>query len=255
MRIPSPNLWRWPAVYEVENRAQDVHGALAQTLREVADWDGRDVLDIGCGAGFHLPGFAASARSVVGVEPHLPLAELARARTANLPTVSVRRGCAQLLPVADRCVDVAHARTAYFFGPGCEPGIAEVTRVLRPGGVLAVVDLDGSRSRYGSWMRADLPGYGPPAVEQFFREQGFAMRRVDTVWRFDDRASVRATLGIEFSERVAARAFAETPGLTVDVAYRVHWRRKLLTAAGALSASGSCTPCAAAESAPRRPTP
>ncbi|MGZ4560061.1 MAG: class I SAM-dependent methyltransferase, partial [Mycobacteriaceae bacterium] len=89
--IPSPNTWRWPGLYELENRSQDVHGAVARALREVAPWDGRDVVDIGCGAGFHLPMFAATARSVVGVEPHLPLVEQARSRTVDLPTVSVQR--------------------------------------------------------------------------------------------------------------------------------------------------------------------
>lgn len=229
--IPSPNAWRWPGLYELENRSQDVHGAVARALREVAPWDGRDVVDIGCGAGFHLPMFAATARSVVGVEPHLPLVEQARSRTVDLPTVSVQRGLAQQLPMADRSVDVAHARTAYFFGPGCEPGLAEAARVLRPGGVLVVVDLDSSRSSYGSWMREDLPSYRPSSVEQFFRVQGFSMRRVDTVWQFADRASLRAVLGIEFSPGRAERAFAETPGLTVDVAYRVHSRQKMITTA------------------------
>lgn len=227
--IASPNLWRWPQWYEVENQAQDADGALVHVLREVADWDGRDVVDVGCGAGFHLPMFAATARSVVGVEPHAPLVELARARTAGNARVQVHPGGAQRLPLADCAVDFAHARTAYFFGPGCEPGLIEANRVLRPGGVLAVVDLDVSRSSYGAWMRAELPRHRPWAVEQFFDAQGFAMRRVDTIWRFADRASLRAVLGIEFSAAVAERAFAETSGTCIDVAYRVHWRRKALT--------------------------
>jgi len=230
--IPSPNLWHWPAVHELENLAHDAHGAVAQSLREVADWHGRDELDIGCGAGFHLPWFAADARSVVGVEPHPPLVELARRRVAHLPATAVRLGSAEALPLADNSIDVAHARTAYFFGPGCEPGLAEANRVLRPGGVLAIVDLDATRSAYGAWMRTELPDYRPSAVEQFFAANGFAMRRVDTVWQFQNRQSLRAVLGIEFSAAVAARAFAATPGLAVDVAYRVHWRRKMLTSSG-----------------------
>ena len=228
--IASPNLWRWPAVYEVENRAQDVHGDLTQILREVADWADRDVLDIGCGTGFHLPTFAVDARSVIGVEPHPPLMAAARRRTSSLTAVRVQLGSAQSLPLPQHCVDVAHARTAYFFGPGCEPGLAEANRVLRPGGVLAVVDLDASRSTYGAWMRRDLPGYRPAAVEQFFQQHGFTMRRVDTVWQFENRDDLRAVLGIEFSPAVAARALVATRGLTVDVAYRVYWRRNVLVA-------------------------
>ena len=60
--VPSPNIWRWPDVYEAENRAQDPDGVVEGVLREVAPWTGRDVVDVGCGAGFHLPMFAADAR-------------------------------------------------------------------------------------------------------------------------------------------------------------------------------------------------
>ncbi|WP_305094671.1 class I SAM-dependent methyltransferase [Prescottella sp. R16] len=222
--IPSPNIWHWPHLYEVENRAQDVDGVVFGTLSEVADWRGRDVLDVGCGAGFHLPRFAAAARSVTGVEPHPPLVAAARERVAGLASVTVLPGSAEALPLPDACVDVVHARTAYFFGPGCGPGIVEAMRVLRPGGVLAIVDLDATVAPYGAWMRADLPHYDPAAVEAFFDAQGFTLRRVRTRWQFEDRATLRAVLGIEFSERIAQRAFTETPGVSLDVGYRIHTR-------------------------------
>ena len=82
------------------------------------------VLDVGCGTGFHLPRFAARRAAVVGVEPHPDLAALARRRTRRLAHVGVlararRRRC----PLPDASVDVVHARWAYFFGPGCEPGL------------------------------------------------------------------------------------------------------------------------------------
>lgn len=222
--IPSPNIWHWPRIYEVENRAQDVDGAVFAALRRVADWAGRDVVDVGCGSGFHLPTFAADAGSVTGVEPHPPLLTAAGERTAGLAGVRVLAGSAEALPLPDRCVDVVHARTAYFFGAGCGPGITEAMRVLRPGGVLVVVDLDATVGGYGDWMRADLPHYDPAAVEAFFAAQGFDLTRVATRWEFEDRRALRAVLGIEFSERTAHRAFAQTPGRSLEVGYRIHTR-------------------------------
>jgi len=218
--IPSPNIWHWPDVYAVENAAQDVDGAIWTALRELAPFAGRDVVDVGCGEGFHLPVFAAEAASVVGVEPHPPLVRRARARGLD-----VREGSAERLPLADASVDVVHARTAYFFGPGCEPGLAEAERVMRPGGVLVVVDLDATVPPYGEWMRADLPRYDPLAAERFFARQGFTMQRIRTTWRFPDRRTCEKVLRIEFSAAVAERAIAAVDGVELPVGYRLHVRR------------------------------
>ncbi|MPZ80482.1 MAG: methyltransferase domain-containing protein [Actinophytocola sp.] len=224
--LPSPNIWHWPDVYEIENTAQDVDGDVWRMLAGLVDWTGQDVVDIGCGDGFHLPRFAATARRVVGVEPHLPLVRRARARVLELATVEVLTGSAQRLPLPDASVDLVHARTAYFFGPGCEPGLAEADRVLRPGGLLVIVDLDVRHKPYGDWMRADMPGYDTVEVDTFFDLTGFTARQVETVWRFADRADLAAVLRIEFSARVAARAIAEVVGLSLPVGYRVLHRRK-----------------------------
>lgn len=226
--IASPNIWHWPAVYEEENRAQDIRGAVYAALRDAVDWAGRDVVDVGCGSGFHLPMFAQTARTVTGVEPHPPLAEAAGRRTGDLPSVSVVRGSAAEVPLPDASVDLVHARTAYFFGPGCGAGILEAMRVLRPGGALAVVDLDATAHPYGDWMREDLPHYDPPTVENFFSAQGFDLRRIDTEWCFPDRDALERVLGIEFGPRVAAQALAETVGTTLTVRYRLHIRRRPL---------------------------
>ncbi|MGC7097537.1 class I SAM-dependent methyltransferase [Amycolatopsis lurida] len=217
----------------MENSAQDVDGEIWRVLAEECDWSGKDVLDVGCGDGFHLPRFVGTARSVVGVEPHPPLVHRARERVAGMPGIRVLHGAAQRIPLADASADVVHARTAYFFGPGCEPGLREAERVLRPGGVLVIVDLDVTHEPYGRWMRADLPDYDPPGVERFFAKEGFDCRRVETRWAFDDAAGAEKVLKIEFSPAVAAKAMEEVlrrnafgDAVTFPVGYRVHWRRK-----------------------------
>ena len=216
--IPSPNIWNAPAVYEQENRAVDPDGALEAAIRAVRDWSGARVLDVGCGTGFHLPRFAADAAAVVGVEPHPPLLAIARRRLAGLTNVQVRQGTAQNLPVPDASVDLVHARWAYFFGPGCEPGLRELDRVVRRGGAAFVIDNDATRSTFGSWFRRSLPDYDPQAVERFWAVHGWQRQPVDIRWRFARRADLEAVLRIEFAPELAEQIIADHPGTEVDYA-------------------------------------
>ena len=226
--VPSPNIWHHPQTYEIENRAVDPDGAIEAAMRSVASWAGRDVLDLGCGTGFHLPRWARDARSVVGVEPHPDLAAVAGRRTSRLPHVSVRVGTAQRVPLPDASVDVAQARWAYFFGPGCEPGLAELGRVVRRGGTAFVIDNDATRSTFGGWFRRGYPTVDPDEVERFWSRHGWQRIPVDIVWRFESRADLESVVRIEFTRDVAEALLREhgtADGLEVDYAVNVWWRQ------------------------------
>ncbi|WP_407941950.1 class I SAM-dependent methyltransferase [Nocardiopsis codii] len=203
----------------------DPDGVIGAAMDRVRPVDDAHVLDVGCGTGFHLPGFAARARRVTGVEPHPGLAEAARARVRDLDHVRVLDGTAQRLPVPDSVVEVAHARWAYFFGPGCEPGLAELDRVMRRGGVAFVIDNDATRSTFGSWFRRSLPSYDPSAVERFWSARGFTREPLTMRWSFTDRRDFEAVVRIEFPAALAAEIVGSHPGLSVDYAVNLWWRR------------------------------
>ncbi len=190
-------------------------------------WSGRDVLDVGCGTGFHLPRFAATARTVTGVEPHPSLVALARRRTRRLGNVAVHQGLAQELPLPDASVDVVHARWAYFFGPGCEPGLAELDRVVRRGGTALVIDNDPTRSTFGRWFRRGFPEVDPDAVERFWSTRGWSREAVDMGWRFTSYADLAAVVRIELPTAAAEAVLAEHPRdlLEVDYAVNLWWKR------------------------------
>ena len=183
------------------------------------------MLDIGCGTGFHLPQFADGARSVVGVEPHADLAAVARRRVRRLPSVTVLEGLAEALPLPPASVDVVHARWAYFFGPGCEPGLRELGRVLRRGGVAALIDNDASRSTFGGWFRSGYPTIDPDVVDRFWSSQGFTRVSVDMGWSFASRADLEDVVRIEFAPALAEEIIASHEGLTVDYAVNLWWKR------------------------------
>ena len=223
--VRSPNIWEHPATYELENRAVDQDGVLERAMASVADWAGRTVLDLGCGSGFHLPRFAQTAAQVYGVEPHPSLLRLATRRCRALPHVTLLTGTAQAVPLPDRSVDVAHARWAYFFGPGCEPGLRELARVVRRGGTAFVIDNDATRSTFGAWFRRGYPDVDPVAVERFWARHGWTRVPLEIDWRFADRADLEAVVRIELDPELADAVLAEHRGTTVDYAVNLWWRR------------------------------
>jgi SAM-dependent methyltransferase len=207
--VPSPNIWWHPEVYEIENRAVDPDGRLRSAMRSIRDWTGQAVLDVGCGTGFHLPMFAETADLVVGVEPNDRLAEIARRRCRQLSGVDVRQGTAQRLPVPDASIDVVHARWAYFFGPGCEPGLRELSRVVRRGGTAFIIDNDATSSTFGRWFREAKPRYDPAGVERFWSASGWSRVPVEIGWRFSTWSDFDAVVRIEFDPHSADRIVAE----------------------------------------------
>ncbi|BBH17807.1 methyltransferase type 11 [Nocardioides baekrokdamisoli] len=221
----SPNIWDHPGTYEIENRAADPDGALWAAMSSIASWADRDVLDLGCGTGFHLPLFASTARSVVGVEPNPDLVALARRRTRRLASVDVIEGLAEQLPLADASVDVVHARWAYFFGPGSEPGLTELDRVIAPGGTALIIDNDPTRSTFGRWFAEGFPTVDAAAVESFWAERGWAREQVDMGWRFESREDLEAVVRLELPPTVAEAALVDHPGLAVDYAVNLWWKR------------------------------
>jgi ubiquinone/menaquinone biosynthesis C-methylase UbiE len=202
----------------------DPDGRIEAAMRSVCDWAGRTVLDLGCGSGYHLPHWAGSAAAVVGVEPHPPLVALARRRVRRLSNVTVLAGTAQQVPLPDASVDVVQARWAYFFGPGCEPGLAELDRVVRRGGTAFVIDNDVGRSTFGSWFRRDHPTIDPDAVERFWSLHGWTRIPVDMRWSFTSRADLEAVVRIELSPEAAEAALASHTGTEVDYAVNVWWK-------------------------------
>ncbi len=193
-------------------------------MRALATWTGRTFLDLGCGTGFHLPQWAADAATVIGVEPHPDLVAIARRRTRKLHHDAVHQGAAQAIPLPDASVDVVQARWAYFFGPGCEPGLAELDRVVRRGGTAFVIDNDGSRSTFGGWFRRGYPAVDPEAVERFWARRGWRRQPVEIRWSFARRADFEEVVRIEFDPATADAILAGHAGTEVDYAVNL-WSR------------------------------
>ena len=108
--------------------------------------DGDRVLDVGCGTGslsFALPE-AANVASVTGIDQAEVYLEYARTRSAD-PRFTFRYGDARSLPFADGSFDCAFSMLVLHFIPDAQRAVAEMRRVVRPGGrvTAAVWDIFG----------------------------------------------------------------------------------------------------------------
>lgn len=94
----------------------------------------RSVVDIGCGEGQISRALAAQGSEVIGVDPTDLHIDIARQRGGG---PRYEKGSASHLPVADQSVDAALACLVFEHIDDLDGALAEVARVLKPGGRFA----------------------------------------------------------------------------------------------------------------------
>jgi SAM-dependent methyltransferase len=123
----------------------------------------RRVLEVGCGWGELAAWLAAeTGAEVVAVDLSPRMVELARERG-----VDARVGDVQELPFADASFDVAVAAWMLYHVPDLDRALAELARVVRPGGRLVAV----TNSAFHLQELRDLVGSGP-SPSTFTSENG-----------------------------------------------------------------------------------
>ena len=213
----APNIGKHPASYQLENEALDRAGHVLAAMRAIAPWADRTIVDLGCGTGYWLARYSEDASRIIGIEPDPALRTAAVQAAADLPNAEVLAGSAEHIPLPDASADVVHARFAYFFPPGADAGLAEVLRVLRPGGHLVAVDNDYRWGEFALLLAAAAvrpPQQTAAAVDAWWRDRGATRHEVQSELRFATHADLAAVLHIEFSAQVATAWLSRHPAAT-----------------------------------------
>jgi ubiquinone/menaquinone biosynthesis C-methylase UbiE len=141
----------WAEFYdEPGNQLIDLEHPL---VREILDElpPGR-ALDAACGTGRHNAYLASLGHTVIGVDSSAAMLERAREK---VPDGEFVEADLHDLPLPDDHVDLVVCALALVHVPDLEPVLAELVRVLRPGGDLVISD-----------QRGPIPGIGLPVVKE-----------------------------------------------------------------------------------------
>ncbi len=146
---------------------------------------GERVVDCGSGAGadsFIAAALVGASGFVIGVDMTPEMLRKARrnAAEAGLSNVEFREGQLEALPVDDRWADVVVSNGVLNLIPDKAAALAEMYRVLRPGGRLQLVDImlgrpvpEGSRQDVALWTGCIAGGLLGPQLEALAKGAGF----------------------------------------------------------------------------------
>jgi 2-polyprenyl-6-hydroxyphenyl methylase / 3-demethylubiquinone-9 3-methyltransferase len=112
-----------------------VPGRLSWFDRQI-DWQGKDVLDLGCAGGFMAEALATKGAQVTGIDPAAKAIDAAR-RHAQASGHSIRYdvGVGEALPYSDAAFDAVVCVDVLEHVADLPAVLAQITRVLRPGGL------------------------------------------------------------------------------------------------------------------------
>jgi SAM-dependent methyltransferase len=199
----------WELLYRLEPELYDRLATVERLHPEVVRWLPGQVdriAEVGAGTGRLTMELAARGRHVVAVEPALPLRRILRRKLAAADggdRVRVVGGFFDQLPLPDDFADLVVACSAFTpsSGHGGDGGLAEMERVCRPGGCVAII-----WPNHLDWLTARGFEYvsfpGPMSVEFASCREAvelaeiFYPRAADAVRRLGERRVPFQVLGI-----------------------------------------------------------
>ena len=138
--------------------------------------------DLGCGTGRLAETVAPHVHRVIAVDASADMLEAARRRLGEFTNVDVRQGDLEALPIQPGELDAAMLSLVLHYSPDPARALAEVARVLQPGGRVLVVDmLPHDRDEYQQQMGHVWLGFSEKQISRFLTGAGFGNVRVRTL--------------------------------------------------------------------------
>src|SRR6187401_2179653 len=131
--------------------------------------------DLGCGTGQLTETIAPYVKQVVAVDSSRDMLDAAQQRVGHARNVDLRQGDLENLPLAAGELDAAMLSLVLHYSPSPGRALAEVSRVLLPGGHVLVVDmLPHERQEYQQQMGHVWLGFSEKQIGKFLSDAGFS---------------------------------------------------------------------------------
>ena len=135
--------------------------------------------DLGCGTGQVSELISSHVSKVIAVDGSTDMVQAARRRLKGHAHVDVRRGDMEALPIDDAQLDVAILALVLHHVPEPVRALTEVSRVLKPGGRVLLVDmLPHDRDEYQQQMGHVWLGFSEKTIKKHFEAAGFDKPKV-----------------------------------------------------------------------------
>lgn len=138
------------------------------------------VADIGTGTGFVAAGLAPRAATVYGFDASAEMLEVARRNLAGFGNIELQQAPGDSIPLPNSSLDGVFANMYLHHAPDPAAAIREMARLLKPGGVLCITDLDTHNHEWQREQMADLwLGFERDDLRRWFAEAGLDEIDVD----------------------------------------------------------------------------
>ena len=130
--------------------------------------------DLGCGTGQLAETVAPYVHRVIAVDSSTEMLDAARKRLGNVSNVDMRHGDLEALPIQPRELDAAMLSLVLHYSPDPARALADVARVLQPGGRVLIVDmLPHDREEYQQRMGHVWLGFSEKQISRYLTGSGF----------------------------------------------------------------------------------
>jgi ArsR family transcriptional regulator len=144
------------------------------------------IADLGAGEGTISQLMAQRAKRVIAIDNSEKMVEFGSelARRHNIANLEYRLGDLEDVPIRGGTVDLAFLSQALHHASHPERAIAEARRILKPGGRIAVLDLNRHHFEEAREMYADLwLGFTELEIEHYLKNAGFKNVETAVVYR------------------------------------------------------------------------